>query len=76
MATTKDKKPSSGDDVNQSKGKVQSRRSIIKALAGVPVLGYFGWEVLKNYSFANTKKNRVIKELGLESRSRFRTADC
>jgi predicted dehydrogenase len=67
MAISKDKKQSSGKEVDQSKTTVQSRRSVLKALAGVPVLGFFGWEVLKNSNAASTKKNRVIKELGLES---------
>jgi predicted dehydrogenase len=67
MAISKDKKQSSAEEIDQPKTSVQSRRSVLKALAGVPVLGFFGWEVLKNSKAASTKKNRVIKELGLES---------
>ena len=67
MAISKDKKQSSGKEVDQSKTTVQSRRSVLKALAGVPVLGFFGWEVLRNSKTASNKKNRVLKELGLES---------
>jgi predicted dehydrogenase len=67
MAISKDKKQSTGESEAQPETTVKSRRSVLKALAGVPVLGYFGWEAIKNSSIANTKKNRVIKELGLES---------
>jgi predicted dehydrogenase len=67
MANTKDKKKSSAEETDQSKNTVQSRRSVLKALTGIPVLGFFGWEVFKNSSISNTKKNRVIKELGLEN---------
>ncbi len=44
-----------------------TRRTVIKALAGLPILGVFGFEVLKNIDFTKNKKNRALKELGLEN---------
>lgn len=43
-----------------------SRRTMIKGLAGIPVLGYFSFETFKKINFDNEKRNRVIRELGLE----------
>jgi predicted dehydrogenase len=67
MVRSKDKNPSAGQGKDQSIRAVQSRRTILKALAGIPVLGLFGWEVIKGNAYKNTRKNRVIKELGLEN---------
>ncbi len=43
------------------------RRTLLKALAGIPVLGVFGIELFKKWTFDQEKRNRVIKELGLDS---------
>jgi predicted dehydrogenase len=43
------------------------RRTLLKALAGVPVFGVFGFELLKKKAYDQEKKEAVIKELGLES---------
>jgi predicted dehydrogenase len=42
------------------------RRTLLKALAGIPVFGVFAYEVMKKRAFDLEKKNTVIKELGLE----------
>ena len=42
-----------------------SRRTLIKALAGIPILGLFSYEAFKKISFDKEKRTRVIKELGL-----------
>jgi predicted dehydrogenase len=42
-----------------------TRRTILKALAGLPILGVFGLEAMRNYDFTKAKKNRALKELGL-----------
>ena len=42
------------------------RRTLLKALAGIPVLGYFAFETLRKLSFDRDKKSRVVKELGLD----------
>jgi predicted dehydrogenase len=47
------------------------RRTILKAMVGVPVLGVFAWEAMKNLSYASEKADRtklIIRELGLENR--------
>ena len=44
-----------------------TRRTVIKALAGLPILGVFGIEVLKDINFTKNKKNRALRELGLEN---------
>jgi len=67
MAISKDNKKSSAANTDQPKKSNQSRRSVLKALAGIPVLGILGWEVVKSNAAANTRKNRVIRELGLEN---------
>ena len=46
--------------------KTYKRRTILKALAGIPVLGFFTYETLRKVNFDKDKKSRVIKELGLE----------
>lgn len=43
------------------------RRTLLKALAGIPVLGVFAFELFRKWSYDQEKKTRVIKELGLEN---------
>jgi len=47
-------------------GKTYKRRTLLKALAGIPVLGLFAYEAVRKISFDKDKKSRVIKELGLD----------
>ena len=42
------------------------RRTLLKALVGIPVLGVFAFELLKKRAYDLEKKNRVLRELGLE----------
>ncbi len=42
------------------------RRTLLKALAGIPVLGIFGYEIFRKRSYDIAKKNRVIDELGIK----------
>ncbi len=44
----------------------QSRRTMLKALAGIPVLGVFAYELMEKRSYDQLKKTRLIKELGLD----------
>jgi len=46
---------------------VQSRRTVLKALAGIPVLGLFTYELMGKRSFDRQNETRLIKELGLEN---------
>jgi predicted dehydrogenase len=43
------------------------RRTLLKALVGIPVLGVFAFEVIKKWTFDQEKKARLIKELGLDN---------
>ena len=47
-------------------GKTMKRRTLLKALAGIPVLGFFAYEAVRKINFDKEKKSRVIKELGLD----------
>lgn len=47
-------------------GKTNKRRTLLKALAGIPVIGFFAYEAVRKIKFDKTKKTRVITELGLE----------
>jgi predicted dehydrogenase len=46
-------------------GKTMKRRTLLKALAGIPVLGFFAYEAGRKIKFDSSKKTRVIEELGL-----------
>ena len=48
-----------------SKTKIK-RRTLLKALAGIPVLGVFVLELLEKRSYELEKKNKILAELGLE----------
>jgi predicted dehydrogenase len=43
------------------------RRTLLKALAGIPVLGIFAIELFKKYTFDQEKRTRIIQELGLDN---------
>lgn len=42
------------------------RRTLLKALAGIPILGFFSYEAFRKINFDKEKRTRVIKELGLD----------
>tara|TARA_R110002050_G_scaffold300778_2_gene472573 strand:+ start:14280 stop:15854 length:1575 start_codon:yes stop_codon:yes gene_type:complete len=48
------------------KEKSRSRRTVLKALAGIPVLGLFTYELMEKKSFDRQNETRLIKELGLD----------
>ena len=61
----KNKKPG---DTNESGSKPSiKRRTLIKALAGVPVLGLFAYQLIEKRGYDLEKKNRVLRDLGLQS---------
>ena len=45
----------------------QTRRTMLKALAGIPVLGVFAYELMGKMSYDREKETRLIKELGLDN---------
>lgn len=44
----------------------QSRRTILKALAGIPVLGVFAYELMAKKSYDRKNESNLIQELGLK----------
>jgi predicted dehydrogenase len=44
----------------------QSRRTVLKALAGIPILGVFGYELMKKQTYDKNKNTNLIKKLGLD----------
>jgi predicted dehydrogenase len=43
------------------------RRRVLKALAGLPVAGFLGFEILRKRNYDVNKRSSVVKELGLDS---------
>jgi predicted dehydrogenase len=43
------------------------RRTLLKALAGVPILGVFAYELLEKRAYDLEKKNRILRDLELDS---------
>jgi len=52
---------------HMSANKTIKRRTILKALVGIPVLGVFAFELLKKFNYDKDKKNRILKDLGLDN---------
>ena len=44
-----------------------SRINVIKALAGLPIAGFLGFQVWRKSKFDSQKRNSVIDQLGLDS---------
>lgn len=44
-----------------------SRRTAVKALAGLPVLGLFGHQLIRKRNYDLEKRRSIVKELGLDS---------
>jgi predicted dehydrogenase len=65
MVMKKDKNQISEAE-NSLQNNSTSRRTMLKALAGIPVLGIFGFEALKYRNHTSKKNSSVIKLLGLE----------
>jgi len=52
---------------NLSQKPAIKRRTLLKALVGLPVLGVFAIELFKKWTFDQEKKHRILRELGLEN---------
>jgi hypothetical protein len=46
-------------------GEGMPRRTVLKALAGLPVAGILGFEILRKHKYDVNKRSSVVKELGL-----------
>ena len=62
----KEKKTNS-ENKNEMTQTTIKRRTLLKALVGIPVLGVFAFELFKKWTYDHEKKERIIRELGLES---------
>jgi predicted dehydrogenase len=61
-------KPTNSENKNEVLQRTTiKRRTLLKALAGIPVLGVFAFELIKKWTYDQDKKNRIIQELGLEN---------
>ncbi len=67
MSDFEDKKKNIPEKNSESGKTKMSRRTVVKALAGLPVLGLFGHQVLKKRNYDLEKRQAVIKELGLDT---------
>lgn len=54
------------DKTNNGQSSI-NRRTLLKALVGIPVIGVFAFELFEKWSYDHEKKNRIIRELGLEN---------
>lgn len=61
------------ENKEHSKNKVEEqspgmpRRTVLKALAGLPVAGFLGFEILKKVSYDSGKRSSFLKELGMDN---------
>lgn len=64
-----DKKTDQGPSLHENLGinRDMKRRTVLKAMAGLPVLGLFGIGLLNKREYDLSKKNSIVKELGLDS---------
>ena len=65
MKNLNDEKNGMKLDSSNPLNKLHTRRTLLKGLAGLPILGIFGFEVMKSIDFTENKKRQTIKDLGL-----------
>ena len=51
------------------------RRTLLKSLLGLPVLGLFGLELAQKWTYDHEKKSRIIKDLGLDNLKTYSTVN-
>jgi predicted dehydrogenase len=57
----------SGEEKVKGQSEGMPRRTVLKALAGLPVAGILGFEILRKHKYDTNKRSSVVKELGLDS---------
>ncbi len=67
MASDNGPKKSDRDKDRVENSISKQRRSLIKALAGIPIVGLFGLSLFEKRAYDKRNNNRIFKELGLES---------
>lgn len=53
-------------DTKEKTPKGISRRNALKAFAGIPIAGLFGFELLRKIDYDKNKRSRIVRELGLD----------
>lgn len=61
-----DKNMHDSDPAMSQANNMPTRRSMLKAFIGLPVLGVLGWQIARSNQYKDHKKSSVLKELGLE----------
>lgn len=64
MKKEKEAEVKKGEDIPEE-GKIR-RRTLLKAMTGLPVLGVFGYELFKEQSYEKEKKKLLMQKLGLD----------
>jgi predicted dehydrogenase len=67
MTKSKDNNRDQKNMEESKKTALVKRRTLIKAIAGLPVMGLLGYEVSQKRAFDDNKKASLIKEIGLEN---------
>lgn len=67
MSQNKEQTMTPEETNDKSDKPVIKRRTLLKALAGIPVLGVFAYELIEKRAYDQEKKSRVLKELGLDN---------
>lgn len=57
------------EEHSQGEGKIR-RRTLLKAMTGIPVLGVFGYELFKEQSYEKNKNGFIMQKLGLDDLKR------
>ena len=67
MKKDTDQTNENGDQNEITKKNSLQRRTMLKALIGIPVLGGFAFETFNKIAYDSHRQNRVIEQLGLEN---------
>ena len=62
----KEEKNMPTSDATEKTPKDISRRNALKALAGIPVAGLFGFELSRKINYDKNRRSRIVQELGLD----------
>jgi hypothetical protein len=65
----KEEKNMPTSDATEKTPKDISRRNALKALAGIPVAGLFGFELSRKINYDKNRRSRIVQELGLDRRT-------
>lgn len=67
MTTENKERTTPNEKETQKDGKGVDRRTVLKAMAGLPVAGLLGFEILKKRHYDTLRREKLIRELGLDS---------